>query len=49
MTRTHEFTSMRALIFQVVAAAEVARSLRTAEGVQGELENLWRDCWKLIG
>jgi hypothetical protein len=44
MTRTHEFTSMRALIFPVVAVAAVARSLRTAEGVQGEMENLWRDC-----
>jgi hypothetical protein len=44
MTRTHEFTSMRVEINPVVAAVDVARSLRTAEGVQGEMENLWRDC-----
>jgi hypothetical protein len=43
MTRTHEFTSMRAQIFPAVAVTTVARSLRTAEGVQGELENLWRN------
>ena len=36
-------------IISAVAAVDVARSLRTAEGVQGEMENLWRDCWKLIG